>query len=381
MVLTMTGTGVFAADNVSPTDMDGTPVQEDQINDVVGSDDEIQAEEMEGIDPEESDQSFAVPETEEEVLPEEEEVTLPEEATEITDVVEETEAVEPTESGEESQPALTMKNQSAKAPAKVTNLRARAGYLSIQLVWNKSKKATYYVIKRSPAGKNKYKKIGTTTSCSFTDTNVVKYHKYKYKVYAAKKVNGKTVASGGKKITEKCVGRLRINITLTKSKTFTRPNGSTFKLKKGTRIRTEDYGGGKYKFYIDGVRYSVPRVATKDANAFYMRPDGDNNYGWNEATFFINRYVKKKGIKSNKKYLIWVSTDAQHLYVFKKKNGKWKPTYKDWEISMGRASTPSPTGNKTLHKKIYYRHGINYWNCYSSLNALHGVSWGMSERL
>ena len=52
MVLTMTGTGVFAADNMDPTE---SPVQDDQFTEVVESEGEIPAEEVEGADPEETD--------------------------------------------------------------------------------------------------------------------------------------------------------------------------------------------------------------------------------------------------------------------------------------------------------------------------------------
>ena len=85
-------------------------------------------------------------------------------------------------------------------------------------------------------------------------------------------------------------------------------------------------------------------------------------------------------MSSSKSRLIWVSGYCQHVYIFTGSTGNWT-CEKDWKISTGKASTPSPTGKKSISKKIKYRHGIKYWSCYSSLNALHGVKRDWGKRL
>lgn len=393
MVLTMTGTGVLAAEKgeaVGDESIYGEYAEDQMIveesvgelpdgavTDEAGSLQEGQTDAGEQYPAEITD---SLDGTDSSAIAEAEETegisTSGQTATENPAAEEETAASET-----ERTPDLVQKSANVKSLARPKGLKAYSGYQSVKLTWKKVKNAKYYVIERSRAKKNKFTKIGTAKGCSFVDPNVPLYQAYTYRVRAVGKSGSTTIKSGWSKITQDCVGRMRVYVTFTKTKTYKHPNGKKFKIKKGTRIRTEGFGGGYYLFYIKGKQHSVSRVATKNASAKYIRPNGDNNYNNADAEFFINRYVQKRGIKSSKKYLIWVSSNTQHLYVFKKKNGKWKATGRDWEVSMGKAATPSPTGDKKIHKKVYFRHGINYWNCFSSMNALHGVSYGMSSKL
>lgn len=276
-------------------------------------------------------------------------------------------------------PALTKAAPSAASQTaapqtlpKVKKLKAYAGYKQIKLKWKKVKGATSYVIQRKVKGGKKWSQVGTSNTSTYID-KVEMYKTYTYRVYA---VNG-TAKSKPAKISKKCVSKMRIFITFRSSRSY----GKGVKVKAGQRVMSDKYGGGKYYFKAEnGKYYSVPRYGVRNQKADYVKINekNDNNYSKAEATFFINEYLKSAKIKSNKKYLIWVSSYNQHVYIFKKSKGKWVATKHNWECSMGKASTPSPTGNKTLHKKIGHRHGISYWNCFSSLNALHGVhsGWG-----
>ena len=152
-------------------------------------------------------------------------------------------------------------------------------------------------------------------------------------------------------------------------------NGQT--LKKGKRVWAEDFGLGKYTVYKKGKRLRVPRVMVKKIKASYKKR---GNYGRESAEFFINKYMDDKNIKSSTKYTIWVSSYMQHLYVFKKTDGRWE-CVKDNKICMGRKTAPSPSGTKKIQKKIGKRHGIKYWSCYSGLNALHGFKPSWSKKI
>ena len=83
-------------------------------------------------------------------------------------------------------------------------------------------------------------------------------------------------------------------------------------------------------------------------------------------------FVNKSKKSSKTKYLIWVSTYTQHLYIFKGKKGKWK-LYKDWECSTGAAKSPTPTGfDKKIEDKWRNHSGIDYWSPFQHANSIHG---------
>lgn len=262
------------------------------------------------------------------------------------------------------------------APAKVAGLKAISGFKSVKLTWDASKGATYYIVERAKSG-GKFAKIGKkVTKTTFEDKKAKMYTKYTYRVTA--------VNAGGKsaptKLSTKCVRKMRIYITTKVNKHLKAHDGSgkTCTIKAGTRLATDGFGGGCFYFTRKGATFRISGIATRNEKAQWLRPNKsrDNDYTEEDANYFINKYVKKKHIKSSKKYLIWVSTYTQHLYVFKKSKGQWKLN-RDWDVSTGKATSPSPTGNKSIHKKIGSRHGLPCWNCFSSMNALHGcfASW------
>lgn len=258
------------------------------------------------------------------------------------------------------------------APAPVKNLKAIAGYKQIKLTWTPSAGATSYRIVsnwKTEKGKKKTKTV-TVKKPTYT-AKADMYTTYTFKVYALKG----TAASKAATIKKGCVNRMRIFVTFKMTRYW-----DDFKIKKGQRIETNGFAGGMYIFTgPDGKRHAVARINVKKPKAEYKSSrKNDKNYTKEEAEFFINRFVKKEKVKSTKKYLIWVSEYNQHVYVFKKKDGKWKATNKNWECSTGKAGSPSPKGKKQIEKKVRSRHGTPYWNCFQGYNAMHGVhsNWG-----
>ena len=251
-------------------------------------------------------------------------------------------------------------------------LKTYSGYGCVKLTWKPVPNAEYYIIQRTVAGKGKFSVRGTTKGTAFVDKTPM-YTKYGYRVTAVRTSEGVTIKSKPAKKRGRCVNKMRIYVTFKKTVEY-----DNCTIRAGKRIMTDGFSGGYYIFTYKGQRHTVSRISTYNQSADY-RTNGD--YSRAEAELFINSYVRANKIKSSQKYLIWVSSFDQRLYVFKKKGGRWKATKKNWDVSMGAASTPSPTGNKHIQRKVYEHHGINYWNCFSSWNALHGVTAGMQPYL
>lgn len=196
--------------------------------------------------------------------------------------------------------------------------------------------------------------------------------KYYYRVY----VKNAREATISDTISDACVRQLQIKVTLKMYKKLTSHDGKrkTLRLKKGTRLYTDGFGSGKYHFHNkSGNLFYVMRVATKNATPVYWKGKSAKNYSHEEAELYVN----ERGVSSEKSRLIWVSEFCQRLYVFNGSKYNWK-CVASWDISTGKANTPSPTGSKKIHRKQYYRgsgHWIHYWNYYSSMNALHGLRY------
>lgn len=264
------------------------------------------------------------------------------------------------------------------------------GYKSIKLKWNKVPKADAYNVGFKKKGK--WVSKGVTKGRSMVIKGLKAEKKYTFRVMAVQlhddakgksklkvsDINGTTkngkwtggVSTPAYVKNTQCVRRMFIKLT---------------KKSNGKRYKSYDYGGGRY-FYKGG---SVSRVGASNQKAYYIH-QGGWNYTRGEAEFFINEYLKKVSKKTKKKLtkknrLIWVSTYTQHLYIFKKKGGKWKATKWNWEVSMGEAKTPSPTGNKQIVKKVGHFHTVSYWNAVSytssGMNALHGAESGWVSKL
>lgn len=407
MLMTMSSIGVFAAENV---DTDQIPVGENEIQDAQ----QVQ----EGEEYIDGDAEGSADEAEVYVENEKQNVVTnragnmqiqsqsPAAGAASTPAVKQSQPVQQNEAQGLQSTTLSGGKTDTLSATKTTKrlptptVKALSGYNSIKITWKKVPGADAYNVGIWNPKKKRYSSVGVTKKLSIekrglkTRTNyyfrvmAVKIKpeskgksKYTYKDIQGKIVNGvwsapsSKPAKTGKKQT---VNRLRIYFNLKKSRNY----GGVW-MKAGTRTYAEGYGGGKYKFRNPkGKMATVGRVSVKNRYASYI-PQGGRNYTKAEAEYFINSYMKKnKKAATSKKRMIWVSSYTQHLYIFEKKNGKWKATKWNWEVSMGCKDTPSPTGNKKIIKIIGSRHGISHWNVTSGnsqgYNALHGVksNWG-----
>ena len=89
------------------------------------------------------------------------------------------------------------------------------------------------------------------------------------------------------------------------------------------------------------------QVYIRNAYLEFLKPICTGRYGdYSKKT--ILGYVNNQLIKSNTKYMIWVSLDKQRVYVFKGRNRNWK-LVKTCKASTGRAD--APTLDQTFKKK------------------------------
>jgi hypothetical protein len=288
------------------------------------------------------------------------------------------ESSEGAEQGEEGK-----EEEEEETVANVTGLKAYPGYNSITLRWNRDKSVDYYLVQRSTKSKSGYKDLfrvsegnkkyilsSNKKKINFRDKkNIKKDKKYYYRVYAVKKIDGKnTKSEKPAKAHAKAVRPMYEDITFNETRYLTSHDGKNVSrtFPAGTKVTAEGFGGGRYKFYYKGNLFFVTYTSTRNAKADYL---SKTNYDDVTAENFVNEC----GRSSKTKYLIWVSTYTQHIYVFKGKKKNWK-IVQSWECSSGKAASPSPSGfGFNIHTKTYsYSNNIPWWMMYSSYNSIHG---------
>lgn len=247
-------------------------------------------------------------------------------------------------------------------------IQAYPGYKSVTVRWNKIASADSYTIYKSLKMDQGFTELKTNyTTTSYRDKSIEKNTNYYYKVVASgdslaqplesKVVSGKMVRPIYNNITFKAGVKLKTHDSQKKKYTY---------FKRGQTVTAEGFGSGKYRFYYKGRLYHASYVRMKNCRANYLKT---TNYTNTTAENFVNEY----GRKSKTKYLIWVSTYTQHMYIFKKDSSKKWRVYKNWEVSTGKAASPTPTGfSKKIRKKMRRHSGIDYWCCFQSMNSIHG---------
>ena len=298
------------------------------------------------------------------------------------------------------------------APAKVTTLTLHPSYKSIIITWSSVPGATKYVLQRSKEKDKGFKTIKTITdatkkSYKYTDKKangtVEPYstaRKYYYRVYA---YSDRDKKSKSKTKSGTCVRPMYEEVYFKSSAQLTSHDGKhkTRTFHGGQKIVAQGFGGGKYRFYYKGNYFYANYVRVRNCKAKfqknedgivgYARKNGKSGYKgkWAKQDYAKDGSMNYEGIKfydkttaenfvnkskksSKTKYLIWVSTYTQHLYIFKGKKGKWK-LYKDWECSTGAAKSPTPTGfDKKIEDKWRNHSGIDYWSPFQHANSIHG---------
>lgn len=324
--------------------------------------------------------------------------------------------VEGTVNGNSSNPTtVTVTYSPAPAPP-VTNLKLHPA-LGIVLTWDRVEDAKSYVVQRS-TDKVHYTDLATVKN---TNADEILYYDikawdsggngqgqfsqvrtYYYRVLSVSVTDVRSPKPA--EVSGTSIRPMYESITFKESVTLSSHDGKnrSVKFKGGQTVIAQGFGGGKYEFWYNGNYFYVNYVRVKNCKADYQ----PNKYGTSKtysgiwamqnyasaaggteyyqglryydrtsAEYFVNALAKT----SRTKYLIWVSTYTQHLYVFQGSKGNWK-LIKDWECSTGAGESPTPTGfNKQLERKVSYRHGVKWWCPFQTWNSIHGKlsSWYM----
>ena len=258
----------------------------------------------------------------------------------------------------------------------VKGFKAHSGYKSITVTFKKVNGASYYELYRKDKKNGKYKLIKKLTDKNNTDKKYdknqifytdkgkdlkgkeIKRNKtYKYRVRAVKnRGGGKRWVSNYSTAKAKAVRQMYQDIKV-----------------NGRWHTANGYSGGTY-YTIEGNSYRVTSVSS--ATADYWRT---KNYSNRSAENFVNELMRAgKFSRGGKKRMIWISTYTQHIYVYKwnAKKKMWK-IQKHFECSTGKPGSATPMGfNKEIGHKHRSRHGISWWSCFSSHNAMHGKHSG-----
>ncbi len=121
-----------------------------------------------------------------------------------------------------------------------------------------------------------------------------------------------------------------------KSVTAKAEDGSSRSFSKGSRVTVKKRTSGKnFTVLKRGKEYEIPK---SKINLTGLITDGEHPYSARQAEKIANQ----KEWSSPTKYLIWISTFKQHMYIFKGSRGKWKCIH-DWACSTGRFGTEFET--------------------------------------
>lgn len=114
------------------------------------------------------------------------------------------------------------------------------------------------------------------------------------------------------------------------------------------------------------------QVYIKNAYLEFLKPICTGRYGdYSKQT--ILGFVNNQAIKSDTKYMIWVSLDKQRVYVFKGKNRNWS-LLKKFKTSTGKADAPtldqSFKWKYVIQKKALEVNGL-YWYSFVYGSGIH----------
>lgn len=268
-------------------------------------------------------------------------------------------------------------------PAAVTDLAAYSSYKGVALEWSPVAGASSYAVYRDGA-----LVASNVTTRSYVDgskmycyvrTDLEGGANSNYYV-VAKNGNGQSAPSNV--VTKNSVAPLLYNVTFRNTRTLTAHDGSGARhtFRSGERVKAHSFKFGQYIFRYGGHIYHVNYYNGRKYWAYTAKNNGTSRrYDTKEAEYFANH----AHVNSNTKWLVWASLYSQRCYVFyKQADGRWhlcanlknKNGVKGstWQISSGKATTPSPAGNFTIYKKQRSKNGVNYWNYYHSQTSLHG---------
>ncbi len=274
--------------------------------------------------------------------------------------------------------AAPLSASAASSPAlwSVTWARGYSSYNRVRLEWKQVANADGYRVYWAAngvrgnvvlKGRNTLKYTHVITDSRLLDRDIT------YVVYGVKlgTVNGKknqVVKMSPHPCTIKAspIRLMTIRFTFAENRTLTSHEGTstTKRFYEGDSYKARGYDQGRYVFPVGKLTYYVSRLSTY--NAYIDDIDSDKTYWKRECEDFVNTI----GITSNTDYLIWVNQYTQRLCIFKGYQGHWSMICGPWQVSTGKASTPTDTGKTRIYDKEYYGTPM-YWNI-CQVFSIHG---------
>lgn len=262
-------------------------------------------------------------------------------------------------------------------PAAITDLEAYSAYKSVALEWTPVAGATKYNVYRNGElvkSKSKFSRAYDDPSKMYYIDKTGKEGGSKNSYYVeAVNDNGTSVSNTVKKAS---VAPMYIEVVFSRTRTLTSHDSGhkTTTFKAGKKVKCFSFRFGKYIFRYKGHTYFCNYMSLHGFNAKYAKK---KNYSVKEAEYF----AKTAKVKSDTNYMVWASLYSQHIYILKKKAGVWRiKTLKlegmkksNWEISSGKAVSPSPAGFMLrIYKRSPSHHGVPWWNFFHSQSSIHG---------
>ena len=266
-------------------------------------------------------------------------------------------------------------------PSTISDIKAYAAYKGVVVEWTpvsgSTPAASYNVYRSGRLVKN-------TKSKKFYDRTCSEGGGSTYYVTAVNS-NGQEFASSDH-IKWKSVSPLFIGMTFRTNRSLKAHDGSGARntFRRGQRVNASSFQFGKYIFDYKGHTYFVNYNSVTNFIAYTAKRQGVKRngaplkYTKAEAEYFVNT----TGMGSETGYLLWANLYTQRMYVFKGKKGNWHltnlsyngVTSSNWQISSGKATSPSPAALYfEIYKKQRRKNNVNYWNYYFSQTSLHGV--------
>ncbi len=281
-------------------------------------------------------------------------------------------------------------------PANLENLLGMSRSKTAVLVWNKSDKATEYLVQQKINGK--WKKVLTTSKLTATIGDLETGSTYKFRVRPLRTKKGITTTGYGaivnvkveslKTQVERLVTRDVYEVQMTRTVTVRKLDGSgTVTLTAGSTLgavwKNYNYGDAhndhivEYFVTRDGVMVEGVQdacVPLEDLNWNHSKP-----YSSLVAEYYVNKTYPQTS-KTN--WMLWVNYYTQYIYAFKRKNASsdWE-WYATWETSTGKyGMTQTPRGRLEIVKKsvrYYFPGGGGAFGMWASHltgegNAIHG---------
>lgn len=233
-----------------------------------------------------------------------------------------------------------------KKPGKVTLRVASCGDQQVKLKWSKVSSATGYEIFQYNTATGKFESIGTvkSSSTSVTIKKLTNGAAYQFKARAYRTVGGVTRYGDFSSTIKvkpifvssevKSMPTMTYKATLKKTVNASYTDGSgKVTVTKGTKVTVLDRGSNCK------VQLSNGKKVTIDIDYLTFKSCIYNNK-YNITQRMAEDWVNYKGYHSNTKYLIWISTYKQHMYIFQGEQCNWK-LIKTFKCSTGKAATPT----------------------------------------